>query len=117
MTYSTPDVMDMSRQAALTVLQYEILASYMEDDLIKFLGEIFRRASSKTCIVVSIFKRKILKDIYKTRVVVMISKRILLAGGVCLRHTCMPCIVYYLYSLSIYKFVFRNCCHFSSTVS
>ena len=38
----------------------------------------------------------------------MILKRIWLAGGVCLRHTCMPCtyIIYYDLSLGVAKCIF-----------
>ena len=35
MTYSTHNVVDMSQQAAVTVLKFEILVSYMEEDTFK----------------------------------------------------------------------------------
>ena len=38
MTYSTHNVVDMSQQVVVTVLQLEILASYMEEDIFKLAG-------------------------------------------------------------------------------
>ena len=40
MTYSTYNVLDMSQQVVVTVLQFEILASYIEEDIFKLAGGI-----------------------------------------------------------------------------
>ena len=38
MTYSTHNVVDMSQKAAVTVVQFEIVGSYMEEDILKLAG-------------------------------------------------------------------------------
>ena len=38
MTYSTHNVVDMSQQAAVTVVHFEIVASYMEEVIFKLAG-------------------------------------------------------------------------------
>ena len=38
MTYSTHKMVDIYKQPAVTVLQFEILASYMEEDTFKLAG-------------------------------------------------------------------------------
>ena len=40
MTYSTHNVVEMSQQVVVTVLQFEILASYIEEDIFKLGGGI-----------------------------------------------------------------------------
>ena len=59
MTHSTLNVVDMSQPVVVTLFQFEILAPYIEEDIFKLAGELFRRASIKTLVEVLIFETNI----------------------------------------------------------